>query len=274
MKRHTLIVIMLASILLTLSSGVALAAKENATMPVEKNVSVNKTMPDNMSMSGMVMPKMKIKIPMNMSASMNTSKPMNMAMNVFILQNATLNIITMQNMTLRELPIVGNSYNATTPISNQKILTKKVPAIKVASLWSNGLPFNETVPKAFDDLMKLLTAKGLPMTSGAPMAIYYDDPHSLAPENIRFKVAVPVPTNTTLMSEGRMAVEELPEREVAYITVYGPYNNLEDVYSQLNTWVYQNGYNVSDAPREVYVNWGEAIPSADMITEIQFPITR
>jgi H+/gluconate symporter-like permease len=100
MKNYILIGTMLASILLIFSFGVALAAKENPTVPVNKNMSVNETMAankttqNNMSMSHVFMPKMIMRMPANMST------PMNVATNVFILQNVTLNIISVEGMAL------------------------------------------------------------------------------------------------------------------------------------------------------------------------------
>ena len=87
------------------------------------------------------------------------------------------------------------------------------------------------------------------------LAIYYDDPHIVAPEKVRFKVAVPVAQGTRLMSKGQAGVEELPGCEVAFIEVRTPNVNPEGVYSRLNTWVNQNRYHIAGAPREVY--WGE-----------------
>lgn len=159
-------------------------------------------------------------------------------------------------------------------MSEKEVETKAVPEIKVASLWAKGLPFNETVPRAFGDLISWMMAKGLPMPQGSPMclAIYYDDPRTVAPQEVRFKVAMLVPKETKPISEGEVAVEELPAREVAYMTVLGPYENLEKVYARLGAWVYQKGYRFADAPREVYVRWGKDVPQKDWVTEIQFPV--
>ena len=55
---------------------------------------------------------------------------------------------------------------------------KKIPAIQVASLWAKGLPFNVTVPKAYEELAAWMAEKEIPPPSGSPMglALYYDDP--------------------------------------------------------------------------------------------------
>ncbi len=159
---------------------------------------------------------------------------------------------------------------------DQEIDMKKVPAIKVASLMAKGLPFHETVPKAFGDLMRWMISKGLPMPISSPMGltVYYSDPKTVSPQDVRFKVAVPVSNDIKMMSEDDFAVEKLPRHEVAYITIKGPYDNLEGAYGRLAEWVVQNNYRFADAPREVYVQWGENIPPEDWVTEIQFPVER
>jgi DNA gyrase inhibitor GyrI len=151
---------------------------------------------------------------------------------------------------------------------------KKVPAMRVASLMAKGLPFNVTVPKAYEELAAWMDEKKIPPLSGSPMglALYYDDPGAVPPEDVKFKVAIRVPKNTPAISEGEAAVEELPAAEVAYLTVRGPYTNLEDAYSQLFGWVIQKGYQPKDAAREVYVRWGEEMPPEEGVTEIQVPI--
>jgi effector-binding domain-containing protein len=161
-------------------------------------------------------------------------------------------------------------------ISDQQIQIKNVSAMKVASLMAQGLPFQETVPKAYNELIKWMKAKGLPMSKGSPwgLTIYFDDdPKSVDPSKVRFKVAILVPNETKPISEGKAAVAVLPEHEVAYLTVYGTYETLDKVYSRLNAWVMQKGYSIVDEPREVMVKYNESRPQ-DWITEVQFPIKR
>ena len=123
MKCSLLMGIMLASILLMLSFGVALAAEENMTMSANESMSVNIT-PDNMPLSVIMIPQdnmtvvsdnktmtmldnksisdnmtMPMKMPMNMSMPMNMPMSMPMKttdapMNIVVLQNVTVNIIT------------------------------------------------------------------------------------------------------------------------------------------------------------------------------------
>ena len=109
MKNSILIGIMISFVLLLSSLDMALAEKENTTMPVNMAMQDNMTPQDKMTMpQKMSMPmSMPMDMPMNMPMAM--SMPMNMPMNetkmpnggtnVIILQNVTLNIITILNMT-------------------------------------------------------------------------------------------------------------------------------------------------------------------------------
>jgi len=161
-------------------------------------------------------------------------------------------------------------------MSRYEINMKSVPAMRVASLWGKGLPFSVTVPKAYEDLAAWMAKKSIPPLSGSPMgiALYYDDPASVSPEEVRFKVAMPVAAETPEVAEGGAAVEVLAEADVAYLTVEGPYTNLEEAYGQLFGWVFSNGFQPKDAAREVYVKWGEAMPPEEQVTEIQVPVGR
>lgn len=161
-------------------------------------------------------------------------------------------------------------------MSQYEINMKSVPALRVASLWGKGLPFAVTVPKAYKGLAAWMAEKKIPFPSGSPMgiALYYDDPSSVPPEEVRFKVAMPVAAETPAVAEGGAAVEVLPEAEVAYLTVEGPYTSLEDAYTQLYGWVFSNGFQPKDAAREVYVKWGETMPPEEQVTEIQIPVGR
>ncbi len=161
-------------------------------------------------------------------------------------------------------------------MSEREIEIKNVPAMRVASLMAKGLPFNVTIPKAYEELAAWMDEKKIPPLSGSPMglALYYDDPSTVKPEDVRFKVAIPVSPETPAIAEGRAAVEELPAAEVAYLTVRGPYTNLEDAYDQLFGWVFQKGYRPTDAAREVYVRWGKEMPPEEWVTEIQVPVGR
>ncbi|MCI0496943.1 MAG: GyrI-like domain-containing protein [Thermoplasmata archaeon] len=157
-----------------------------------------------------------------------------------------------------------------------KIETKREPPMRVASLMASGMPFQETIPRAFGDLAGWMASKGIPMPQGEPsgLAEYYDDPQQVEPDKVRFKVGVPVPDDVEETSEGTSAVETLPGCEVAYTTVYGPYDNLTGVYTGLWKWIQKKGYKVAGPPRELYVRFSMDMDPKEWVTEIQFPIER
>jgi effector-binding domain-containing protein len=141
---------------------------------------------------------------------------------------------------------------------------------------AKDLPFQVTVPKAYGELIEWMKAECISAAAGSPwgMTIYFDDPKSVPLSEVGFKVAIPVPEGTKIVSEGKAAIEVLPEREVASLTIYGAYENLEEVYGMLNAWIMQKGYGFADALREIVVRYNESMLLRDWITEVQFPIER
>lgn len=94
-----LIGIMISFVLLLSSLDMALAEKENTTMPVNMAMQDNMTVQDNMTMPQKMSMPMSMPMDMPMNMPMNETKMPNGGTNVIILQNVTLNIITILNMT-------------------------------------------------------------------------------------------------------------------------------------------------------------------------------
>lgn len=99
MKNSILIGIMISFVLLLSSLDMALAEKENTTMPVNMAMQDNMTVQDNMTMPQKMSMPMSMPMDMPMNMPMNETKMPNGGTNVIILQNVTLNIITILNMT-------------------------------------------------------------------------------------------------------------------------------------------------------------------------------
>jgi len=158
----------------------------------------------------------------------------------------------------------------------EEIEIKNVPGMRIASHTGRGMPFQETIPKAFTDLMGWMNAKGvqMDMSGVSGIAEYYDDPATTPPDQIRFKVGVPVPEGTGTMSEGDAAVEDVPPCEAACLRFMGSYDDLTDKYKAVFGFVMGKGLKVAGAPRELYVKWGEDMPPEEWVTEIQVPIER
>jgi len=72
---------------------------------------------------------------------------------------------------------------------------KRVPPLKATRIKDQGLPFKETMPRAFEDLYQWMESRGLPMPKGSPigLAIYYGDPKMADPSTVAFNVVILVP---------------------------------------------------------------------------------
>ncbi len=159
---------------------------------------------------------------------------------------------------------------------DEDIIIKSVDGMRIASHMGRGMPFHETVGKAFMDLMGWMEANGIhpDMSGNSGLAEYYDDPATTPPDQVKFKVGVPVPADTELKTDGEAGIEDVAPTEAVVLRFTGGYTDLTDRYKAVMGYVMANGLQVTGAPRELYVKWGEDMPEEEWITEIQFPITR
>ena len=157
----------------------------------------------------------------------------------------------------------------------EEIEIKSVPGMRIASHTGRGMPFQETVPKAFGGLMGWMEAKSVQMDMNGVSGIaeYYDDPATTAPDQVKFKVGVPVPADTETTSEGEAAIEDVAPTVAAVLRFTGGYDDLTDRYKAVMGFVMSEGLKMTGPPRELYVKYVEDKPE-EWITEIQFPIER
>ncbi len=72
------------------------------------------------------------------------------------------------------------------------------------------------------------------------------------------------------LAEGAV-VSELPATRVASLIHSGPIETVGESYEALHAWIEESGYAVVAPPRELYREWHDDDPSAN-VTELQFPV--
>ena len=70
----------------------------------------------------------------------------------------------------------------------------------------------------------------------------------------------------------RVKVYELPAETMASVIHHGSYQNFNQAYTALLTWIEANGYQITGPNRELYLKGGSAQDDESYITEIQFPV--
>ncbi|MDY6795060.1 MAG: GyrI-like domain-containing protein [Actinomycetota bacterium] len=114
--------------------------------------------------------------------------------------------------------------------------------------------------------------------AGMPFTLYHldvegeFDPREFDSQNIDMEVVVP--TAGLLESNGEIEARELPGGMVAFVMHKGPYKDIEPAYEAIADFVKKNGYRYSGPPREIYFNDPNEVPQSELLTEIQFPISK
>jgi len=130
----------------------------------------------------------------------------------------------------------------------------------------------EAIGKAYGSIFSYLGELGVP-PAGPPLTIYhYDLEGEFNPSDIDMEAAVP--TARLLESRSDVEAKELPGGMAAFVMHKGPYNQMEAAYAAIDAFVKENGYKYAGPPREVYFNDPNQAPPSELLTEIQFPITK
>ncbi len=122
-------------------------------------------------------------------------------------------------------------------------------------------------------LFRLVEAAGVEPT-GAPFALFYDDPARVPAELLRARVCVPVATAPAGAAE-TLRFDVLPRAMVAYTHVAGSYPDVPRVYPTLMQYMHGLGWTPGTPIREVYlVDPGSAQSLDELVAEVQIPWTR
>lgn len=149
------------------------------------------------------------------------------------------------------------------------VTIKDLPALKAIAVSHTG-PYMQ-IGKAFETLFGQLWARGLRQSGCRMIAVYLDDPTSVAGEKLRSKAAV--------ISDAAPGAPPLEACQVsggphAVLRFQGPYSGLAAVYQWLyGTWLPQSGREAADAPvYEEYLNNPRDTPPAELLTDICLPL--
>jgi effector-binding domain-containing protein len=149
------------------------------------------------------------------------------------------------------------------------VISKKIEPLRVVSVRDIISTYSD-VGNLFNELFAY-GGKQKAHFSGPPMAVYYD--HEYRDKDIDVEAAVPI--FGAIPTTKRINVREIPGAEQAACLVYrGSYDNFNQAYMALMTWVETNGYQIEGPNREIYLQGpGQGAPSS-YITEIQMPVRK
>ena len=106
--------------------------------------------------------------------------------------------------------------------------------------------------------------------AGDMVGIYYDDPATVAAENLRSEIGIVV--SEGFMPDSGYGVQEIPARKVVYAILKGPYAEIAQEYPYIMKWIEEKGHKISGPVMEVYLEGGSDVPPEQLVTEVRFPI--
>ena len=146
-----------------------------------------------------------------------------------------------------------------------EILTKTTEKMTICYLEHTG-PYDQ-MGQLFSQLGEYAAGKQL---TGEIVGIYYDDPATVAAENLRSEIGIVVPEG--FMPDSGYGVQEIPAQKVVYAILNGPYAEIAKEYPYIMKWMEKKGYKMSGPVMEIYLEAGPGVPPEELVTEVRFPI--
>jgi effector-binding domain-containing protein len=127
------------------------------------------------------------------------------------------------------------------------------------------------MPKKLGELMAEVQKQKLEMMSG-PVAIYYNAPAQVKPEELKWQVCLPIDANTQVTAP--LIKGEYKHAKVAEMIFKGPYETLGSAYPLLMQFIAQNGYTVCGPICETYMDDPSNVKPEDCRTLIVVPVQK
>jgi effector-binding domain-containing protein len=123
--------------------------------------------------------------------------------------------------------------------------------------------------RALKDVLEAVQRAGL-QPSGAPFALFYDDPGHTPVDELRSRACVPIEGDATIGAP--YAIDVLPSATVVYAFVGGPYGEVPRAYPGVFAFVEHMHWKECGPIREVYlVPPGSVSSWNDLVCEVQIP---
>lgn len=148
---------------------------------------------------------------------------------------------------------------------------KTMPTFRVLALEHRG-PYH-LIGDKFGELMGVVGSMGIPLQS--VLGVYYDDPHSVAAEDLRSDACVGVPDDFELPDgyQGELRIKEIQGGDYAFGTHLGPYAGLGDAWAQFDTAAKALGRAYRPEPCfEMYMNDCTQVAPEEIRTDLYSPL--
>ncbi|HEY8470657.1 MAG TPA: AraC family transcriptional regulator [Longimicrobiales bacterium] len=150
------------------------------------------------------------------------------------------------------------------------VVIKDMPDLRIATVRHIG-PYDR-ISEAFTRLGMIAGRAGLFTGPPTMLAIYYDDPESTPPEQLRSDAGFVVPEDASLPPE--LTERRLSAGRYACTVHVGPYERLGETWARfMGEWLPASGYRLGEGVSyEIYVSNPMTAPDEEPRTELYIPI--
>ena len=124
------------------------------------------------------------------------------------------------------------------------------------------------IQTGFGTLVQGLGAAGVALI-GAPMILY----HNVIDQESEGDIEIAAPVATPFTSKGDVYCRELEAGTMATTIHLGHYEGIVLAYHALTRWISEQGFEITGATREIYLNDPQLVSPEELQTRIEFPIS-
>jgi effector-binding domain-containing protein len=150
-----------------------------------------------------------------------------------------------------------------------EIEIKDLPPRAVATVRATTTPgeMGEALHQALPAVVAHVQEHG-ERPAGPPLAIF----HRYEPDGVDMEAGFALPLQGAVPSEPPVEVHELPACRAAVTWHVGPYSKLGEAHRAVTEWIAAEGHRESGPPWELYWSDPSETPSAELRTEVGYPI--
>jgi AraC family transcriptional regulator len=150
------------------------------------------------------------------------------------------------------------------------VTIRDLPPLQLAAIDHVGSYMQ--IDRAFEPLFGWFAARGLLSPATRSIGVYYDDPFSVAEDELRSRAGLVVQRDFRFQAP--LIETNIPGGRHAVLRHKGPYATMRSAYQWFyGSWLAQSGEEVEDAPVfEEYLNNPREVAPQDLVTDIFLPL--
>lgn len=154
-------------------------------------------------------------------------------------------------------------------MSRWNVVVRNVPQMRLAAMEHQG--DYAGIAEAFERLGRLFSEDNLWPHARGMAAVYYDDPASVSPAELRSAAGVVVAESFALPADVREVI--VGGGPCAVLRHKGSYEELPSAWQAMQAWLGSSAETPSGAPSfEMYLNSPEEVAPAELLTDVCMPL--